>query len=38
MAYDYINKLDTIGVIEETRDKRPSEYNAESLLTHAFDG
>ena len=38
MAYNYIDKLDTAGVIEKTRDKRPSEYDAESLLAHALDG
>jgi len=38
MAYDYVDKLDTAGVIEKARDKRPSEYDAESLLAHDLDG
>ena len=38
MAYDYIDKLDTTSVIERTRDKHPSEYDAESLLAHTLNG
>jgi len=38
-AYDYIQKLEAAGLVEKTRDQRPSEYDAESLsLTLSTDG
>ena len=38
-AYDYIQKLEAAGVVEKTRDQRPSKYDAESLsLTLSADG
>jgi len=38
-AYDYIQKLEAAGLVEKTRNQRPSEYDAESLsLTLSTDG
>lgn len=38
-AYDYVQKLETAGLVEKTRDQRPSEYDAESIsLTLSTDG
>lgn len=38
-AYDYVQKLETAGVVEKTRDQRPYEYDAESIsLTLSTDG
>ena len=38
-AYDYIQKLEAAGVVENTRDQRPSKYDAEPLsLTLSTDG
>ncbi|RBI59752.1 ArsR family transcriptional regulator [halophilic archaeon] len=38
-AYDYVQKLEAAGLVEKTRDQRPSEYNAESIsLTLSTDG
>jgi len=30
-AYDYIQNLETVGLVEKTRDQRPYEYDAESI-------
>ena len=38
-AYDYIQNLETVGLVEKTRDQRPYEYDAESIsLTLSTDG
>lgn len=38
-AYDYVQKLEAAGLIEKTRDKRPAEYDTESIsLTLSTDG
>lgn len=38
-AYDYVQKLETAGFVEKTRDQRPYEYDAESIsLTLSTDG
>jgi len=38
-AYDYVQKLETAGVVTKTRDQRPSEYDAETVsLTLSTDG
>lgn len=38
-AYDYVQHLETAGLVEKTRDQRPAEYNAESIsLTLSTDG
>ncbi len=38
-AYDYIQKLETTGLVAKTRDQRPYEYDAESIsLTLSTDG
>lgn len=38
-AYDYVQKLETSGLMEKTRDKRPYEYDAEPIsLTLSTDG
>ena len=37
-AYDYVQNLETAGLMEKTREKRPYEYNAESIaLTLSTD-
>ncbi|CCQ33011.1 archaeal sugar-specific transcriptional regulator, TrmB family [Halorhabdus tiamatea SARL4B] len=30
-AYDYVQKLETAGLLEKTRDRRPYEYDAEPI-------
>ena len=30
-AYDYVQKLETVGLVEKTREQRPYEYDAESI-------
>lgn len=38
-AYDYVQNLETTGLVEKTRDQRPYEYDAESIaLTLSTDG
>ena len=38
-AYDYVQNLETAGLVEKTRDQRPYEYDAESIaLTLSTDG
>ena len=38
-AYEYVEKLEAAGVIEQTRDQRPYEYDAEPIsLTLSTDG
>ncbi|WP_142859515.1 DUF7437 domain-containing protein [Salinigranum halophilum] len=38
-TYDYIQKLETTGFVEKTREKRPCEYDAEAIaLTLSTDG
>ncbi|WP_254533521.1 winged helix-turn-helix domain-containing protein [Natrinema gelatinilyticum] len=38
-AYDYIQKLETAGLVEKTREQRPYEYDAESIsLTLSTNG
>jgi hypothetical protein len=38
-AYDYIENLETAGLVEKTRDQRPYEYDAEPIaLTLTADG
>ena len=38
-AYDYVQTLEAAGLLEQTRDQRPSEYDAEALsLTLSTDG
>lgn len=38
-AYDYVEKLETAGFIEKTRDQRPYEFDAEPIsLTLSADG
>lgn len=38
-AYDYVEKLETAGLITKTRDQRPYEYDGESIsLTLSTDG
>lgn len=38
-AYDYVQTLETAGLIEKTREQRPYEYDAESIaLTLTTDG
>jgi DNA-binding MarR family transcriptional regulator len=38
-AYDYVQKLEAASLVEKTRDRRPYEYDAESLsLTLSTDG
>ncbi len=38
-AYDYIQNLETAGLVEKTREQRPYEYDAESIaLTLSADG
>ncbi|PSP86589.1 TrmB family transcriptional regulator, partial [Halobacteriales archaeon QS_4_66_20] len=37
-AYDYVQNLETVGLVEKTRDQRPYEYDAESIsLTLSTD-
>jgi len=38
-AYDYVQNLETTGLVEKTRDQRPYEYNGEPIaLTLSTDG
>jgi DNA-binding transcriptional ArsR family regulator len=38
-AYDYVQNLETAGLVEKTREQRPYEYDAESIaLTLSTDG
>ncbi|MFQ3475578.1 helix-turn-helix domain-containing protein [Halonotius sp. F2-221B] len=38
-AYDYVQKLDAAGLIEQTREQRPAEYDTEAIsLTLSTDG
>jgi DNA-binding transcriptional ArsR family regulator len=38
-AYDYVQKLETAGFVEKTREQRPYEYDGESVaLTLSTDG
>lgn len=38
-AYDYIQKLETVGIVWKVRDQRPYEYDTESIsLTLSTDG
>ena len=38
-AYDYVQNLETAGLVEKTREQRPYEYDAESIaLTLSADG
>jgi predicted ArsR family transcriptional regulator len=38
-TYDYVQHLETAGLVEKTRDQRPYEYDAESIaLTLSTDG
>ena len=38
-AYDYVQNLETTGLVKKTRDQRPYEYDAESIaLTLSTDG
>jgi DNA-binding MarR family transcriptional regulator len=38
-VYDYVQKLETAGLVEKTRNQRPYEYNAEAIaLTLTTDG
>ena len=38
-AYDYVQKLETAGLVEKTRDQRPYEYDADPIsLTLSTDG
>lgn len=38
-AYDYVEKLESAGLVVETREQRPAEYDAESIaLTLSTDG
>ena len=38
-AYDYVQKLQTAGLVKKTREQRPYEYDAESIaLTLSTDG
>ena len=38
-AYDYVQKLETAGLVEKTHEQRPYEYDAESIaLTLSTDG
>ena len=38
-AYDYVQKLETAGLVEKTREQRPHEYDAEWIsLTLSTDG
>lgn len=38
-AYDYVEHLETAGLVEQVRDQRPYEYDAESIaLTLSTDG
>jgi DNA-binding MarR family transcriptional regulator len=38
-AYDYVQKLDAVGLIEQTREQRPAEYDTEAIsLTLSTEG
>ena len=38
-TYDYVQKLETAGLVEKTRDQRPYEYDADPIsLTLSTDG
>jgi DNA-binding MarR family transcriptional regulator len=38
-AYDYVQNLETAGLVQKTNEQRPSEYDAESIvLTLSTDG